>query len=417
MLRETNRWRGVTAISLLTAMGGLLANRPLLLLVATVGIVYLVYPRVTGTPDGTLELDRRLSTDTPGHDEVVEVTVTLRNTGSSLLPDVRMVDGVPETLTVASGSPRHSATLLPGKETTFTYSITAKRGAHPFTPATVILNDIAGAREVETNVASETELRCDADVSEMPLRQQTTQLYGRVLTADGGSGVEFHQTREYRPGDSIHQIDWNRHARTGKLSTIEFRQERAGRVVILVDAREQSYRRASADDPHAVAYARYAAEQLFESLLASRDQVGLAVVGREFAWLSPGAGNDHRIRGKTLLATSNSLAPRPPERDDFTDGQYAELRTQLSASTQVVVLSPLVDDDIVGEVKRLDAHGHRVTVLSPRVTGGDTLGGEVAHVERVQRIRQLRAGDIPVIDWNPDRPLEAALEDIGRWRL
>ncbi|MFC6733594.1 MULTISPECIES: DUF58 domain-containing protein [unclassified Haladaptatus] len=416
MLRETKRWRGVAAIPLLAAMGGLLANRPLLLLVSVVGVVYLVYPRVTGTPAGTLELERRLNTDSPDHDEPVEVTTTLRNTGSSILPDVRIVDGVPETLTVSEGTPRHSATLLPGRETTFTYTITAKRGAHPFTPATVVLNDIAGAREVETTVATETELRCDADVTEMPLRQQTSQLSGRILTADGGSGVEFHQTREYRPGDSIHQIDWNRHARTGELSTIEFRQERAARVVVLVDAREQSYRRANEDDPHAVAFARYAAEQLFESLLASRDQVGLAAVGREFTFLEPGAGREQRTRGKTLLATSATLAPRPPAREDYDSAQFTELRTQLAATTQLVVISPLVDDDIVEEVKRLDAHGHRVTVLSPRVTGGETLGSKVAHVERDQRIRQLRAGDIPVIDWDPDRALEAALEDIGRWR-
>jgi len=50
-----------------------------------------------------------------------------------------------------------------------------------------------------------------------------------------GEGSDFHQLREYRDGDSLKQIDWKATARTQKLITREYAQERDQQIVFLVD--------------------------------------------------------------------------------------------------------------------------------------------------------------------------------------
>lgn len=50
-----------------------------------------------------------------------------------------------------------------------------------------------------------------------------------------GTGSDFHQLREYREGDSLRQIDWHATARTRKLISKEYQEERNQRVVFLLD--------------------------------------------------------------------------------------------------------------------------------------------------------------------------------------
>ncbi|WP_254663074.1 DUF58 domain-containing protein [Haladaptatus sp. W1] len=295
-MTETHRWRGVIALSLAAGAVGLAVDRPSMLLLAVVGVVFAAYPRVVADPEPKLRLERRLSNSTPRPGDEVTVTVTVTNEGG-FLPDVRIVDGVPALLSVSGGSPRNGAVFWPGRSVRFSYRIQAKHGKHPFEPATVVARDLSGAREAETTVAADTELDCTATGAEGPLRDKTLDQVGRIVAQKGGSGIEFHRTREYRAGDAMHRIDWNRYARTGSLTTVEYREENAATVVVLVDARQVAYR-ATTDEPHAVAYSVSAAEQLLASLHRDRNLVGLAAFGREQCWLEPGAGRSHRANAR-----------------------------------------------------------------------------------------------------------------------
>lgn len=414
-LRRTGRWRGIAAVALFVGGVGVLATRPALLLVGVVGTVYAAYPGLTAAPNPRLDLDRELETVTPDHGAPVEVTVTVENVGQQILADLRLVDGVPPRLTVIDGSPRHAAVLEPGGSTSFTYTIEAEYGHHQFEPATVLARDVAGASEVETTVAQETTVECEELVPEVPLRNQTRQLAGRIVTDEGGSGTEFHRTREYRHGDPLNRIDWKRHARTGELATIEFREERAAAVVLLVDAREAAYR-APEGDPHAVAHSRSAARGLITTLGESRDMVGLAAIGRELCWVPPGAGRDHLDHARRVLASHPTFAASVP--DDSVgdpDEQVAELRRHIQRDTQVLVLSPLTDEFIARTALEFEADGHAVSVISPDVTDAETPGGRLALVERNARTQTLREAGIRVIDWTPDSSVGTALLDAQEW--
>ena len=411
-VRRTKRWRGVVAVSLFAMTAGLLLNLPSILLLAVVGVVFALYPSVTGTPDPVLSLDRRLSDDNPRQGDDVEVTVELTNDGEDTLFDVRLVDGVPPTLRVTDGSPRHAGVLRPGSSFSFSYTVTAERGKHPFDPATVVVRDLSGEQEVELSVATDTEIDCTIADAAVPLREQTLPDVGRVTSDSGGSGVEFHRTREYQRGDSPSRIDWKRFARTGSLSTIDFRRERAASVVLLVDARAAAYRGLDGD-PHAVAYGVSGARQAAASLLGSRNRIGLGALGRELVWVPPGSGRTHVDDIEETLANHPTFAPTPadePESDH--DDQLEQLLERLDDRTQVLLFSPLTDDVASGAARRIDAHGHAVSVVSPVVTADDTPPRRLAAVERRHRASALRNAGIPVVEWAPDRALAAAVEDI-----
>lgn len=50
-----------------------------------------------------------------------------------------------------------------------------------------------------------------------------------------GEGMEFHQLREYRQGDSPRALDWKATARSGRLISREYEEEKDQRVLLVVD--------------------------------------------------------------------------------------------------------------------------------------------------------------------------------------
>ncbi|MEF8868457.1 MAG: DUF58 domain-containing protein, partial [Haloarculaceae archaeon] len=150
--RETHRWRGVNALSLAAGALGVLLGQPALLLVAVVGVAFGGFALAARPPDVRVELSRELERTAAGPEEPIRVTVTVRNAGDSLLPDIRLVDGVPDALDVVGGSPRTATALRPGKAATFSYTVRAARGDHEFDPVTVLARGFSGAIERETAV-------------------------------------------------------------------------------------------------------------------------------------------------------------------------------------------------------------------------------------------------------------------------
>lgn len=423
---RTKRWRGAVAVALVAGGVGVVAMRPSLLLVAVVAIVFAVYPLVSPPPSPAVEVHRTVDDPSPSDGQDVRVTVTVRNAGDHLLPDLRVVDGVPPALAVTDGSPRLGTALRAGRTAEFAYTVEARAGRHQFAPATVVARDLSGGHEVETTAETDTELRCVTAVGDVALRDATTVAVGSVLTRRGGSGLEFHGTRQYRPGDELSRIDWSRFAKTGEHATVQYRQERAADVVVLVDAREAAYRGAG-DGPHAVACCVSAAQHLVPALFDGRNRVGIAGLGRSVAWLQPGSGRHHRARARRLLESHEAFSYVPPAEEPDLDRQLDALARRLSDDTQLVVLSPLLDDEVRVALTRLEARGHHVSVVSPDVTGvhgatdgdgagGASLGQRLAAVERRNAISALRAAGVPVTDWPPETPLATVLAVEARRR-
>jgi uncharacterized protein (DUF58 family) len=409
--RETGHWVGMTALALAFGGAGVVTGQPPLLLAAAVGIGFAAYGSPAEGADTMLDIERTIDPGTPAPDEATTVTLTIRNESGRPLPDLRIVDGVPDRLEVTSGVPRLGTTLRSGGEATLEYDVRARRGSHEFGAVTVLVRDWSGGIEDELAVDVETTLTCVPSlvrtVSPDLLRDLAVGYVGWAAT-DQGSGVEFDSVREYRPGDPVTRIDWNRVGRTGELTTLRFREERSTTVFILVDARAEAYL-APDDGEHAVDRALDAAGRLFATLIAASTPVGIASLGTEFAWLDAGVGERHRHRAEHLLGRDPAFGPLPPSEDVRLLPRLREIRSRLPRDAQIVFVTPLCDGSAPFVARRLDGYGHPVTVLSPDPTAGDTLGGKLVRIERyLWRLNLLGAG-IPVVDWAWDQPLEDAL--------
>ncbi len=64
---------------------------------------------------------------------------------------------------------------------------------------------------------------------------QRLSMLGILKRPRRGEGLDFHQLREYRQGDTLRQIDWKASARSRKLISREYQDERDQQVVFLLD--------------------------------------------------------------------------------------------------------------------------------------------------------------------------------------
>jgi uncharacterized protein (DUF58 family) len=97
---------------------------------------------------------------------------------------------------------------------------------------------------------------------------------GRVRTAEAGHyasafrgrGMEFEESRIYQPGDDVRTIDWRVSARTGRVHTKLFHEERERPVLLLLDERPSM---------------QFGTRDAFKSVLAARAAASLAWTARD----------------------------------------------------------------------------------------------------------------------------------------
>ncbi|WP_436910847.1 DUF58 domain-containing protein [Halosimplex marinum] len=421
-LQHTNRWLGVTAFALVAVGAGVMTFTPGLMLAGTVGIAYTIYGRVSAVPKTEgLVVEREFDTDDPEPGDLVEVTLTVRNESGSMLPDLRMVDVVPDSFVVTDGVPRLHTALQSGAQAQLEYTVRVERGEYEW-PLLVVARDFSGGVERTSLVTPDAGMRVTPPLrvtNDVPVRAQTTQYAGDVDTKQGGAGLEFHSVRDYRPGDPMNRINWKQVASTGELATIDFRQEKAATVTILFDTRQSAYISAGVDEPHAVDHSVHAASDMFGALYDQGNLVGVAAFDTVPCWYAPGAGSEHLENARVLFAQHPALSPRPPERQDH-ESQYIDpmthVRRRLPSTSQVFLFSPLADDYAAEVARRLDSEGHLVTVISPDVTVDETVGQRLTRIERTARVRYLRERGIRVMDWDPDERLSLEVEKAQtRW--
>jgi uncharacterized repeat protein (TIGR01451 family) len=404
--------------ALFAGAAGVAVSDPAVFLSSVVGLAYVGYRHANRAPDPDLSLDRTLDTDSPAPGDEVTVSLAVTNEGDESVADLRLVDGVPERLAVVEGSPRLGTSLAPGESETLTYAVRARRGTHAFGDCVVAVRNLSGGAETRESVGLPTELVCEGGVDEVPLTGQTTAASGRVPTDAGGEGVEFYATRAHHRSDPMRRVDWKRYAKTGELTTVEFRRERAATVVCLVDVRVEAHVARREGEPDAVWLSTYAAERAMEALLSTGNRAGAALYGAfpGQRYLEPATGRDQVLRARSLFEGAETPdATREDRTRSRRDVDLDALLDRLPTDAQVAFFSPFLDDDAVTDARRLAAHGHAVTAYVPDLTG-ETPGGAVSRFERDRRLRRLHGDGVRVVSWSPDEPLRAATaRATARW--
>ncbi|WPO99130.1 DUF58 domain-containing protein [Pseudomonas sp. HR96] len=177
-----------------------------------------------------------------------------------------------------------------------------------------------------------------------------------------GQGLEFHQLREFREGDSLRQIDWKATARQRTPIAREYQDERDQQIIFMLDCGRRM--RSQDGELGHFEHALNACLLLSQVALRQGDAVGLLTfAGDRPLYLAPRKGQGQLNR---LLNSVHDLQAghRPA---DFAAASDALLARQ-SRRALVIWISNLGDeepDDLLRALKRLTRQ-HRVLVASLR---------------------------------------------------
>lgn len=432
-LAERSRYAPALLLAVALAGVGVVAGDPVTLFAAVIPLAVVAFGvLVVAPPEDAVTVDRTLSTHAAAPGETVTITLTVENETDRHLPDVRLADGVPDALAVVDGSPRAHLTLAPGESTTVSYEVRAARGEATFEPAQLDVRSLAETAQRRRTVAGTDRLQARTAAEPLSVTD-AAGVVGRVETDDAGDGVAFHSSREYRPGDPISRVDWNRYASTGELSTVQFHEEAAATVVLVVDDRPSVRAVAAPGERDAGQRGRAAARELATELLAVGDRVGLALKDSAGGFVSPrsedgrletapsryraaaegylpprGAGTAQETAIRKCLATRDEEATNLPL-SEFGFWFADDLADRFPSAAEVVVVSPLTDDEPVAAAETWLARGHAVTVIAPDPTP-ESVGGQVEQTRRRERRRRLRRAGARVVDWDGTERLAAAVE-------
>ena len=236
-----------------------------------------------------------------------------------------------------------------------------ERGEFAFEPVQLLVHSplglwrrsvFAGKRESVrvypnfSTVAKYTLMATDNRLSQMGIRKRRRR----------GEGLEFHQLREYRPGDSFRQVDWKATSRHRKLISREYQDSRDQQVVFLIDCG----RRMSTRDDELSHFDHTLNSVLLLGYVALRqgDAVGLMTFSGTTRYMPPrkGAGMVNTLMNNVFDLQPTTMSP------DYANAA-TELHKRLRKRSLVVLVTNLRDEDAAEVMPALNLLGHRHLVL------------------------------------------------------
>ncbi len=132
-------------------------------------------------------------------------------------------------------------------------------------------------------------------------------LSGRHRSKQRGSSIEFHEFRQYVPGDDLAQVDWRVFARNDKLFLRTFEQETNLECHILMDCSSSMAFPENTAELSKLEYASFFAACLAWLVVSKNDRVSLALFDENIRkFIPPGSTRKHLIE---LLNTLESNRP------------------------------------------------------------------------------------------------------------
>ena len=316
--RSTNRWPQLGFVAIVLVAFGLIFFNVFLLLSAVAVLLFVPYSRYDDSPNPEVEVTRSIDSTDPAPGDEVEVRVTVENLGERKIRDLKINDDPP--LPVVSGKPRLYTALGPRDSESFSYILIAKRGKYRFESPDVVVRNLTKSKEttIDSSVEGESRLNVEISIDDIVYHERSSSKTGQLTSNQGGPGIEFHSSREYRHNDPMRRIDWSSYAKTRELKTINFDQERSAKAGLFVDMRGASRKKGSEDGLDAVEYSIYAAEQVSLQLLSDGNACGLYAYPGPLSILSFAGGEKQITRALRFFNRQQDFINKVYSNDDVT---------------------------------------------------------------------------------------------------
>lgn len=181
-----------------------------------------------------------------------------------------------------------------------------------------------------------------------------------------GEGMEFHQLREYRQGDAPRAIDWKATARSGRLISREYEEEKDQRVLLVVDCGRRMAAKDDTPDGDRLSHFDHtlnAALLLAHVALRQGDAVGMLTMGGVSRYCEP-----RKSIGALHALLNHAYDIEPTLAMPDYELAASEVMLRLRRRALVIVLTNLRDEDdaaLLPALKLLRAR-HLVVLASLR---------------------------------------------------
>lgn len=408
----------VTAAGLLLRNGTVLALAIPFLLHCGVLLYVRLAPRAVG-----LSVRRSLEPERLEEGGRLEVSLAVENRGETI-PMLGLIERPPLGCVVTEGQTVSLQSLAAGETQTLSYALQACRGVHAFPAVQALAWDrwslSTSALSIPEESASFVQPRIEI-FDTIPIRPRRTRAFAGVVKANvGGTGLDFFGCREYVSGDDIRRINWRAFARWNELVINEYEQERIADVTVILDARERVNTRIG--EGCVFDHAVRAAASLALHFLDQGNYVGLLIYGSYLDWTHPSSGRVQRERILEALARA-----RTADKSVFEDLSNIPAR-RFPPRSQLILVSPLADEDDVEILGILRAREYQILLASPNALPSKStqrptdealgLAVRIAELRRALLLDTLRRIGVVVIDWDISEPLTVPLHGLvkGGWR-
>lgn len=220
---------------------------------------------------------------------------------------------------------------------------------------------------------------------------------GEYHSAFKGSGMEFSEVREYRPGDDIRNIDWNVMARTGEPHIKRYVEQRELTVFFAVDVSASSVF-------GSVKRRKRSLEAIVTAVLAfsairNNDRVGLMLFSDKVElFLPPKKGRKHGLRVITELI-------RQPEHRGTNITEALQTLNRLQRRKCIVFLISDFQEDDLRRALAVTASRHdliSISITDPREVTVPNVG--------LITLEDAETGETAMIDTSSGRVREALQE-------
>jgi len=409
----------IVALAILTLFIGI-AFKSWVFLVASIANLAILAVSLRGIPSDQIDLDvvRGTSEQDVYEDGEVTVTIKLNNKGKSI-NFLEIIDNIPQKVEIIEGSNHHMLSLDENETKVIEYTLAFPlRGKKVIGPIKLRYRDSLGfffrewtaEKVMKIHVLPKTE-----DMNKVNVRPSYTRNWlGNIQSQSIGIGSEFYSLREYVPGDEIRKINWKATARYLNPITNEFEGEKSGDVVLIVDGyREGNVGTIRENTTNA---SIRAAASLATNILADRNRVGLIILGETLNWIYPRSGRDQLYK---ILDNLSNLKEGGMWK--IQDTKWL-IRRFFPNRSMMIFISPLIQPKITETIIDICMKKFDVMVISPDPIeieksvgdGYDESAEKLLRMERENIIDTLWPYSI-VVDWDPNEPLEASLEEVIRY--